>query len=351
MIETLAVGADELRSCVENVFQAYGLPPEDAWVVADNLVDADLRGVHSHGVWRVAPYVEMLRQGTAVAQPSLTWVRDEGPQAVLDAGRALGQVGALAAVRELLARAGRFGLAAIAVRNNTHIGTLAYWARMAAGAGCVGIVVSNAGIHMAPWGGREKLVGNNPLAIAAPTARGWALALDMAMSVAAGGKITVAKLRGTEVPLGWGLDTQGRPTTDPHAVHSLLPMGAHKGYGLAVMLDVLAGVLSGGRFGAMLGLPGHSQFLLALQIERYLPLAEFYLRLDQVIDQIQESPPAVGGERLYLPGEIEQELRQRRLHEGIPLDAATLDSLRQESDRAGVAWELQPVRTADRSYV
>ena len=336
----VTVRAAELLACVENVFLAHGLPAEDAWVVADNLVDADLRGVHSHGVWRVEPYVALLREGKALARPRLAWVRDEGPQATLDAGQALGQVGALAAMRELLGRAERYGLAAVAVRNNTHIGTLAYWARMAAAAGCIGVVVSNAGIHMAPWGGREKLVGNNPLAIAAPTALGWPLCLDMAMSVAAGGKVTVAKLRGQQVPLGWGLDAGGQPTTDPHAVHSLLPMGAHKGYGLALMLDVLAGVLSGGRFGPMLGQPGHSQFLLALQIERYLPLDEFYARVGAVIEGIHASPPAEGVTRLFVPGEIEHELRERRLREGIPLDTATLDSLAQLAAEVEVSCEL-----------
>lgn len=261
-------------------------------------------------------------------KPTLSLVRDEGPQAVLDGGRGLGQIGARAAMREVLARARRYGIGACAVRNNTHIGTLAYWARMAAEADCICVAISNAGIHMAPWGGREKLVGNNPLAIAAPTPLGWPLALDMAMSVAAGGKISVAKIRGQKVPLGWGLDVEGQPTDDPQAVHSLLPMGGHKGYGLAVMLDVLAGVLSGGRFGAMLGMPGHAQFFLALQIERYLPLPEFLARVRQVVEQIHGSDLAPGVARVYLPGEIEHELRLARLREGIPLDSNTIASLR-----------------------
>ena len=339
-METVRVGATELRLCVEGIFEGHGLRPEDAAVVADNLVDADLRGIHSHGVWRVDPYVQLLREGQVVPRPTLSLARDEGAQCVLDGGRGLGQIGALAAMREVLARAGQHGIGACAVRNNTHIGTLAYWALMAAEANCIGLVVSNAGIHMAPWGGRDKLVGNNPLAIAAPTGGEWPLVLDMAMSVAAGGKVSIAKIRGQRVPPGWGLDAEGQPTDDPYAVHSLLPMGAHKGYGLAVMLDVLAGVLSGGRFGAMLGQPGHSQFFLALQIERYLPLPEFRARMEQLVEQIHGSALAPGAERVYLPGEIEHELRRARLREGIPLDTNTLASLRRLAAEVGAQCEL-----------
>jgi LDH2 family malate/lactate/ureidoglycolate dehydrogenase len=183
---------------------------------------------------------------------------------------------------------------------------------------------------MAPTGGLDKIVGNNPLAIAVPTNRPWPMVLDMATSVAAGGKLDVAAIRGEKIPLDWATDAAGNPTDDPVKARQggiLLPVGGPKGYGLAVMLDVLAGVLTGARFGGGLGLPGSGQFFLAIAVEGYLPIVDFKARMDEVIDQLHHSRLAPGSSRIYAPGEIEYEKAQRRLQEGIPLEVPIVEQL------------------------
>ena len=173
--------------------------------------------------------------------------------------------------------------------------------------------------------------------MAVPTNRPWPLVLDMATSVVAGGKLDVARAAGAPIPLGWARDAVGRPTPAPEAARrgALEPLGGPKGYGMAVMLDVLAGVLSGGRFGAGLGEGGSGQFFLTLDIERYLPLDQFKARMDELIDQLHAAPRAPGVERIYLAGEMEYDLLRRRLREGIPLEAPVLDELERVTRELG----------------
>ena len=335
-----SVRADDLRACVQAIFQAHGLTDTHAAIVAAMLVEADLRNVRSHGVMRVPTYLRGLASGSIVAHPTMTFVRDDGPTAVLDAGRAMGQVGAHAAMRSAIERAEAHGIGCVGLRAGNHCGALAYYAMMALPAGCIGLAITNAGINMAPTGGRDRLVGNNPLAIAVPTRRDWPMVLDMATSVAAGGKLDMAIIRNEPIPLGWALDADGQPTTDPRAAReggSLLPVGGAKGYGLSVMLDVLAGVLTGARFGAGLGMPGSGQFFLALKVERFLPLDEFLDRMDALIDQLHGSALAPGAERIYVAGEIEAEMQARRLAEGLPIETTILDELESIAAAAGVS--------------
>ena len=335
-----SVRADDLRACVQAIFAAAGLSDEHAAIVADTLVEADLRNVRSHGVMRVPVYLRGLERGSIVARPELRVVVDGGAVATMDAGRGMGQVGAHAAMALAIERAAVHGIGAVGLRASNHCGAMAYYAQMAAAAGCIGVAITNAGINMAPTGGRDRLVGNNPVAIGVPTRRDWPMVLDMATSVAAGGKLDMAIIRNEPIPLGWALDKDGQPTTDARAARdggSLLPVGGPKGYGLAVMLDVLAGVLTGARFGAGLGMPGSGQFFLAIAVERFMPLAEFYDRMDALIDQLHGSALAPGATRVYVAGEIEAEIRARRLAEGIPLEAPILDELDAAAGRFNLA--------------
>lgn len=337
---TRLVKAADLEACVRAIFVSQAVPETAARIVAETLVEADLRNVRSHGVMRVPVYLRGLQSGSIVAQPAVRTVEDHGSTAVLDAGRALGQVGAHAAMTLAVERAGRHGLAAVGLRGSNHCGALAYYAMMALPAGCIGLAVTNAGINMAPTGGRDRLVGNNPLAIAVPTRRSWPMVLDMATSVAAGGKLDMAIIRGEPIPLGWALDGQGAPTTDARAARdggTLLPVGGPKGYGLAVMLDILAGVLTGARFGAGLGPAGSGQFFLAIDVSRFMPLEEFYERMESLIDQLHGSVLAPGAERIYVSGEIEADSRTKRLAEGIPIEQDILDQLEAAALSAGIA--------------
>lgn len=333
------VEPERLRTFAQDILAGYGLPDDAAALVADTLIDADLRGVRSHGVLRIPRYVQWLKNGFVNPHPDIRVVVDTGPIAVVDADGAMGQVSAAIAMRLAISRAEEFGVASVGLRDGRHCGAMAYWAMMAPPNGCIGFATTNAGINMAPWGGKDNLVGNNPFAIAVPSSRPWTMVLDMATSVAAGGKLDVATARGESIPLGWALDAAGTPTQDPAAGRkgSLLPVGGPKGYGMALMLDVLAGVLAGGRFGANLGGAGDGQFFLALKVDRFLPLAEFHARMDSLIDQIHASALAPGFDRIYLPGEIEHNLRVERLASGLPIEVAVLDELQRLAETVGLA--------------
>jgi LDH2 family malate/lactate/ureidoglycolate dehydrogenase len=324
------VAAAELKRWTAEVFRRLDVRDEDAALVADTLVEADLRGVTSHGVQRVPQYVEAIRRGAVVPRPEIAVVRDSGWALVIDGGQGLGQIAAQAAMRLALQRAADGGHGAVAVRNSTHCGALAYYVMQAAARRCIGFGSTSAGINMMPAGGREKLVGNNPLAYAFPTGRAFPLVVDMATSVAAGGKVDAARLAGVPIPLGWAVDKDGNPTTDPSAARdgALVPVGGPKGYALAVALDVLCGALSGGRFGRGLGGPGSSHFFEAFQVEAFSPYDEFVGRMGALIDQLHACPPAEGASGVMIPGEIEHNLSTKRLAEGITLQPALVDGLR-----------------------
>lgn len=332
------VRADDLRACTRAVFAAAGLPDGDAAIVADSLVEADLRNVRSHGVMRVPVYLRGIERGSIAPRPEVQVVVDGGAVAVVDGGGGMGQVGAQRAMALAIERAAAHGIGVVGLRASNHCGAMAYWAQMAAAEGCIGLAITNAGINMAPTGGRDRLVGNNPIAIAVPTRRDWPMVLDMATSVAAGGKLDMAAIRNEPIPLGWALDGDGQPTTDPRAARagSLVPVGGPKGYGLSVMLDVLAGVLTGARYGAGLGMPGSGQYFQAIKVERFLPLTEFHDRMDAVIDQLHGSALAPGASRVYVAGEIEADIRAKRLAEGIPLEQPILDDLEQAAAAANI---------------
>ncbi len=326
---TAIVAAAALQAWSADVFLRLGLREADATVVAETLVEADLRGVGSHGVQRMTTYARGLRGGTIVARPQIAVVQESGWAAVLDGGGGMGQLAAQGAMRLALERAASGGHGAVAVRNSGHCGAMAYYAMQAAEQRCIGLAVTNAGINMMPTGGSEKLVGNNPLAYAIPTGRETPIVLDMATSVVAGGKLDVARLRGETIPLGWALDAAGNPTTDPVAARqgALLPLGGPKGYGLAVVLDILCGVLSGGRFGKGLGGPGSSHYFEAIQIEAFTLYEDFLGRIGELVDQLHDCPPATGSSGVVLPGEPEHRLRAQRLRDGLPLEDTLVGEL------------------------
>jgi len=327
------LNAADLTARVARIFEGLDVPSEDARIVAEHLVEADLRGVHSHGVIRVPTYVEGIKAGKINPRPRLEVVEDHGGQVVMDGDYGLGQLTAFRANELAIARGKEHGMAAVALRRSTHCGAMAYYAIRARAADLIGIAITNAGMNMAPTGGVKKIIGNNPLAMAVPTTREWPMVLDMATSVVAGGKLDVARSKGESIPLGWARDKDGNPTTDPVAARQgfLEPLGGPKGYGMAVMLDVLAGVLSGGRFGGMLGTDegrgGMAQFFMTVDVQRFIPLDQFKARMDQLIDQIHDCPKAPGVDRIYVAGEIEYDLQSKRLAGGVPIEDSVVADL------------------------
>lgn len=341
--EVFAAGM--LEAFARRVLEAAGVDAEESRVVAENLVAANLRGIDSHGVVRLPLYVARLEAGLVAPRTKLEIVREAPAACVLDAHNGWGAVAGRAGMQEAVKRARRAGVGVAVVRRSNHFGIAAFYAQPALAENMIGIVLTNASAAMPPWGGRDPYFGTNPICVAVPAGRERPVIYDGATSVAAIGKIVLAAKKGEKIPSTWATDREGRPTTDPAAAVSgaLLPMGGYKGYGLALMVDVLSGILAGAAFGPYVGnlrrleAPqnvGH--FFAALNISAFLELEEFFEGMERLVRDVRQAPRAAGEGRIYLPGEIEWEWEERRKREGIPVPAEVLEELRALGERYGV---------------
>jgi LDH2 family malate/lactate/ureidoglycolate dehydrogenase len=330
------VAAPALRGLVAAIFARCGMRAEDAALVADTLVRADLQGVHSHGVLRVPEYVQKLRAGGVDPQGRPRTVVDRGGALVVDGGNSMGQVAAAFAMHGAVERARVSNVAVAAVRGSNHCGAMAYYAAMALPEDMIGLAATNALPTMAPWGGIDKILGINPLAVAIPAGEEAPLVFDAAFSGSSHGKLRVYQQKGAPIPPDWAFDAAGRPTTDPAAALTglLQPIGGYKGTGLALVWGVLSTLLSGAAYGTELGnmvdgpragQDGH--VFLALRVAGFEEPPRFKARMDAVIRQIRASRRAPSVERVYPPGHLEAETARRYADEGIPLTDATLADL------------------------
>lgn len=326
-------------------FAAVGVPAADADLIADSLVQAELWGHMSHGVLRTGWYINRIRVGVMQPVTEPEFVVDAGAVAVVDGRDGIGQVITAFATQEAIRRAKAHGVSAVAVRNSNHFGAAQYFTRLAPPQGCIAMLTTNSSPALAPWGGRVKTVGVNPWSIAAPAGSNAMMVMDIANSNVARGKIYVARQKGQPIPLGWAINPAGEPTTNPVEALAgvILPMGEHKGYAISVMWDVLSGVLSGSAFGAGVYGPyqteqrgGVGHLIIALDIEAFLPLAEFNTRMDQLIAELKSVPLAQGFEEIFYPGEIETRQKARREQEGILLPEQTQADLRQLAAELGL---------------
>jgi ureidoglycolate dehydrogenase (NAD+) len=329
-----------LREFVVEVLERAGAQPGDARLVADGLVGADLRGVHTHGVLRTEIYVNRLRQGSINASATLRTIQTRGPIAHVDADAGLGIAMATRAMDLAIDLAHAHGAGIVGVRNSNHCGMLAALALRPVAYGMIGIALSNADAQVAPWGARAKFLGTNPMAVAIPAGAEPPIVLDMATSVVPHGRIQAAQARGEMIPTGWALDRDGQPTNDPAEAlrGALLPFGGPKGSGLSLMIDILAGLLPGALSGPDitplyedLDRPqGLGHLLMAIATDTFGPAEAFAERVDALIRQVRALPPAQGYDRVYLPGEIEHERAKDYNRAGIPLPVearAVLDRL------------------------
>lgn len=337
----------ELRSRVAALYRAAGLPDEDADLVADTLVRADMWGHASHGVMRAPWYLQRVRNGVMKPVTQSRRVVDGGAITVLDGREGVGQVIAHDAMMDAIARAKRHGVGVVSVRNSNHHGALGYFTRLAADAGCIGMLASNGGPAMAPWGGRQMVVGTNPWSIAAPAGRHPPMVLDIANTVVARGKIFQARQKGERISPHWALDAEGSSTTDPVAALAgvILPMAEHKGYAIALMMDVLSGVLSGSGILDEVHSPFHTDrasrcghFALALDIDAFGARSVFHARIEEMIAKLKAVPRAPGCEEILYPGELEARNEVRHAQEGLELPEKTVANLRAEAERLGVEW-------------
>ncbi|NWF57119.1 MAG: Ldh family oxidoreductase [Syntrophaceae bacterium] len=345
-METI-VQAEHLRTFVEQVYQTIGAPKEYAQTSAEVMVEANLCGVDSHGVRMLPGFVTLARNGKINPKGKIGVIKDTPVIAHLDGGLAPGHVVSVRAMKMAVEKARGVGIGFVLVRNSTHWGRAAYYPVIAAREGCLGICFVNTESNMPYWGTRAPRIGNNPLSIGAPRASGDPVVLDMAMSQAAFFKIVLYNREGKKVPLGWGVDEQGRPTDDPAAIiksKRLVPAGQHKGSGLALMIDILTGVLSGGMFcGELLneakGMPhatAYSQAFLAIDIASFLPLEAFKRRVDELLTYVKEGPLAEGFSEISIPGERSWREKALRERVGIPLDEITLNELRALAEQTGI---------------
>jgi len=338
------VSASNAQSFAEGVLIGNGVPPKNAAIVAKCLVAADLRGVDTHGLNRIPSYMARIRQGVLdpSAQPTLHQVTPVVAQ--VDAHNAFGFIAAEMGMRHACSAAKTYGIGMTSIKHSNHFGMAAWMVQQALDEGMMSLVFTNSSPAIPAWGGKQKLMGTSPIACGAPAGKAPSFILDMAPSVAARGKIYKALRRGEKIPSDWALDSQGRPTTDPAAALDgvLLAMGNHKGSGLAVMMDVFSGVLSGSAFAGHVTNPhdpskaadvGH--LLIAIKPDLFMPLEEFKERLDYQYKRIVESEMMAGCERIYYPGEIEYLAEQKRRQEGIPYVEAEIKAMNEEAEKVG----------------
>jgi LDH2 family malate/lactate/ureidoglycolate dehydrogenase len=348
----IRVAPDLLRAFTRDVFVALGVPVDDAGIAADILVHSDVLGIDSHGVARLAGhpgYVPGLKKGyvKAVAVPSI--VRETVSTALVDGDAGLGGVVSTRAIEVAIAKARQTGVGAVTVRNSHHFGIACHYAMLALPHDLIGLAMTNAAPQVVPTYGKHALLGTNPLSFAAPTGSERPFILDMATSVGAAGKVEIAQRVGKPIADGWLVDPDGRPTVDPATLWNggaLLPLGSkpelasYKGFGLAVMVDVLCGVLSGAGFSSLLDLEtwdtGH--FFLALDVAAFQPLERFKSMMDAMLLTLRNAEPAPGANRVYVHGERELDAERDRVANGVPLHPSVVESLRGLAEEYNVAF-------------
>lgn len=331
--DTVVVGKDELAAMTATRLMDGGLSKADADIVADILVFAELRGVASHGVLRVEHYVNRMRQGGINLKADLAVEFVKPTIGRLDAKGAMGHVATRLATAEAIRAAGEQGMALVGVSNNSHNGALGYYAQMALDAGMAALVLSNVNSLVAPFGGVKPFLGPNPLAFAFPGRNGDIL-LDMATSEVAFGKILDYRVKKKPLPQGWGLDADGKPTTDPDRVVALTPFGGAKGYGIAIMAEALTGLMVGGVFGPYVA-------EMYKDLDKYRNVSSTVWVIDpkvvggeavldvtqRMIDEIHAQPAANGFSRVLAPGDLERACAEERAKTGIPVPKSLYDYL------------------------
>ena len=344
------VPADRLRNIASKLLQAAGASGEEAATVSAHVIGANLAGHDSHGVLQIPRYVERAKKGDIVPGADFEIVSETGTATVVDGHWGFGYVVSERAMRITIEKASRSSMAAATVFKQGHVGRVADYPIMAAEAGMIGIMTADSGRsakQVAPFGGREARLGTNPISFAMPSNLDGPLFIDMATSAAAEGKLAVAVARGTPVPEGWILDRDGNPSTDPAAYFDggvLLPLGGaegHKGYGLAVMVEIFSGILTGLGFGIEAsGRHNDGCFMVAFNVEAFRPLEEFKKDVTELARYLKSTPLQAGATEVYYPGELEHLRTQKLLAEGIFVEDTTWERLGGLAEEFGLAAEL-----------
>ncbi len=338
MTQDPRVAASELAAFIGRAFVAAGLPATDAETLAQLMVEADLRGSDTHGVIRLPLYVRRIRAGGVNAKPDIHTVSDRPSAALIDGDNGMGHLVMRRAADLAIDKAKATGIGWVGARMSNHAGPAALYVTMPLKHDMIGLYFAvGSNNHLPPWGGSESLLGTNPMAVAVPAGSEPPIVLDMAPTVAAYGKVRLKAQRGEQMPVGWMIDKEGKPLTDPKRADEghLLPIGDYKGYGLSLIIGLLAGALNRAAIGRQVidfvketgRATNTGQAIAALAIETFMPVVEFKRAVDQLIHDIRNSRRLRGVERIWLPGEQSHaKLLDRRAH-GVPMPKALRESL------------------------
>ena len=332
------VSFSELQSFIANGLQASGLPLADASKVATLMAEADLQGSDGHGVIRLVPYVKRIKAGGINTSPNIHVVSERAAMAVVDGDNGMGHLVMSYAAELAIAKARTAGVAWVGARHSNHAGPASLYARMPIAHDMIALyfAVGNAN-HLPPWGGMEMLLSTNPIAVGVPGADGQPVVLDMATTVAAYGKVKAKAKRGEMMPEGWMIDRQGQPLLDPKRAEEgfLLPIGGHKGYGLALIVGLLAGTLNGAAMGKDVVDFNHDdvtptntgQSILVIDLKAFGDPIFFKAAVAKLVDDIHNSQRLPGVDKIWLPGEQSELRRKTYAESGIPLGANLLSDL------------------------
>ena len=337
-----------LREWTEEIFKKIGINKQDTTLLTDTMIEANLQGVDTHGITRLLPaYVNRIRTGLMLPATKVTILREKASTALINCNNGIGQVASDFAMNMAIEKAKTTGTAFVATTHSNHYGAAAYWAVKALKQGMIGFSATNGPASVAPTGGIRPMLGPNPFAVAIPAKDEHPFVLDLATSVVARGRIRLYAMQNKPLEPGWAFDKMGRPTTDPReALQGLLvPIGGYKGYGIALAIDLMSGVMTGSKYGAHFPNPLEhptdvGSLFGAISIDSFMDLPEFTASVDTAIREIKNCAKAEGVKRIYVPGEIEMEIRTVRLANGIPIPPVVIREFENLGSELGVPFPV-----------
>lgn len=344
---------EDLKAFCKEAYIRAGVPEREADIVADLLARSDLRGIETHGVTRLPIYIQRLQKGYVRAECQLTILKEKGPMVYANAHGSMGHVVAFKAMEKAIEKAEENGIGWVSVKDSGHFGVAGLFPMMALEKDFIGYCVSNSAPMMAPFGGRERIIGNNPLSHAFPAKTNPPVVVDFSCTVVASGKLILCRKKGEKIPLGWAYDKDGVPTEDPYEGYegggSLAPMGAHKGYGLAMANEILTALLTGGKWTQNIkslyeedktGIQGTCHSFMALDPDCFIGREAFKQNMDDYIKSIKETGKAKNITEILMPGEPEFRTESERRREGIPLASNSANELIALGEALGLSIRL-----------
>lgn len=339
----IKIKEQNLRKFCERICLKLGLSKEGTFDLVDSLISANLRGIDSHGIMRLPSYIRRLTEGGCKINPQIKIVKEEPSMVLIDGDSGLGQVVSMYAVKVAIDKAKKKGISIVGVNNSSHFGAASYYSIKMVEADMIGISMTNGEPVMAAWGGKKSIIGNHPISIAAPHIKGKPVVLDIATSKVSGGKVRLAAKNKQKIPEDWIIDEDGKKTDDPNNLSmggALLPFGEYKGYGLAVMIEIItsilmnAGILHNAKSGMkVFNAPtdiGHC--FIAINIKSFMSLEDFKKKVNWMVNEIKNSPLAEGAKEILVPGEVEYKVEQQRRVEGIPISEQVLEDMQKLSE-------------------